>query len=158
MVSNTNLLSWNPWQERGWSWHPGQDHGKIIGRAWQGYLGTCHGSWQGYHCFKHWVALSLCAERLDRTGWVRGENGTDNQNEVLFFMDPRGTFMDPKETTNFQSVNLWGTLRNYISQVPIKSLPVSFGKRFLQVDSALRNDCRYSLLLPRTFQNSARQV
>ena len=28
---------------------------KIMARSWQGYQGTCHGSWQGCHGFEHWV-------------------------------------------------------------------------------------------------------
>ena len=26
-----------------------------MARSWQGHQGTCHGSWQGYHGFEHWV-------------------------------------------------------------------------------------------------------
>ena len=25
-----------------------------MARSWQGYQGTCHGSWQGCHGFEHW--------------------------------------------------------------------------------------------------------
>ena len=28
---------------------------KIMARSWQGLQGTCHGSWQVYHGFEHWV-------------------------------------------------------------------------------------------------------
>ena len=28
---------------------------KIMARSWQGYQGTCHGSWQGCYGFEHWA-------------------------------------------------------------------------------------------------------
>ena len=32
---------------------------KIMARSWQGYQGTCHGSWQGCHGFEHWDVITL---------------------------------------------------------------------------------------------------
>ena len=40
---------------------------KIMARSWQGYQGTCHGSWQGCHGFEHWeIWRQFCAATFCR--------------------------------------------------------------------------------------------